>query len=240
MASPVRYLQVNIDIPNNAGTSDAFKQYMGELLQAGSFTDVPWPGWELFLAANRQASQDSADPPIPDDRITYFHIWRVRDYNTLPYLMQYFDDDQLYRQLDGLVLQEIQDFTGAVPYNPQSQNPEYQPPKDTAFYLSLCLDTIVDAAKLEQFNARMTDIANTPGGDLKGWSFVYGTYAQTGQLRRYFQVWATSTPLPQPEAAIKWLIDDPDNTAIKAVLDTAYSPNPQWSLWQPVDYLKGS
>ena len=231
---PVRYLQVTIDVPNNAQLNQMFAQYMRQLLP--TFEETPWPGWTLFLSATRHPGQDPSSHGNTPNKQQYLHIWRVKDYNTLPYIMEYFDDDETYRQLDGMVLREVQDFVGALQFNPQSTNPAFEIPTGTRYYLHVTFDVVVDSSKLSEFETFMIDTIadpNSPMAKEYGFSFVQGTYAQTGLLRRYFHVWATRSSLPPAQGAVEWLSKQ---SAVAAALNPTADGNPQWALWEPIDY----
>lgn len=232
---PLRYLQVTIDLPNNAQMNQMFAQYMRELLP--TFENAPWPGWTLFLSATRRPGQDPSSEGDTPDKQQYLHIWRVRDYNTLPYIMEYFDDDVVYRHLDNMVTREVQDFVGALQYNPQSTNPEFELPPKTRYYLHTTYDVVVDPEALSQFETFMIDTTADPNSPMAkdyGFTLVQGTYAQTGLLRRYFQVWATSSSLPRGQEAVSWLSQQ---SAVKNALNPSMKDAPHWALWEPIDYL---
>ena len=232
---PVRYLQVTINLPNNAQMNQMFAQYMRELLP--TFQERPWPGWTLFLSATRKPGQDPSSEGHTPDVQQYLHIWRVRDYNSLPYIMEYFDDDEVYRQLDNMVLHEVQDFVGALQYNPQSTNPDFELPTKTRYYLHVTFDVVVDSDALSQFETFMIDTIADPNSPMHkdyGFTFVQGSYAQTGLLRRYFHVWATPSSLPPAKDAVTWMTQQ---TAMKDVLNPSMKDNPKWALWEPIDYL---
>ena len=231
---PVRYLQVTINLPNNAQMNQMFAQYMRELLP--TFQNTPWPGWTLFLSATRKPGQDPSSEGHTPDIQQYLHIWRVRDYNSLPYIMEYFDDDEVYRNLDGMVLREIQDFVGALQYNPQSTNPGFELPTGTRYYLHVTFDVVVDPGALSQFETFMIDTISDPNSPMAkdyGFNFVHGSYAQTGLLRRYFHVWATPSSLPRAQDAVTWLTQQ---TPVKSVMNQAIKDNPQWAIWEPINY----
>ena len=236
MASlPLRYLQVTIDLPNNAQMNQMFAQYMRELLP--TFENGPWPGWKLFLSATRRPGRDPSSEGDTPDIQQYLHIWRVRDYNTLPYIMEYFDDDVVYRHLDGMVTREVQDFVGALQYNPQSTNPNFELPTRTRYYLHTTFDVVADSEPLSQFETFMIDTTANPNSPMNkdyGFTLVQGTYAQTGLLRRYFQVWATPSSLPQAQEAVTWMSQQ---TAVKDALNPYMKDNPRWALWEPINYL---
>ena len=236
MGLPVRYLQVHIELPNNDHQTQMFNQYMRQLLP--TFENTPWPGWELFLSATNEPSRDPSSETDPGKFKSYLHIWRVRDYNTLPYIMEYFDDDQTYVSLDNMVLREVQNFAEALVYNPLSKNPQFNPAEGAQYYLEVTMDVIQDAQLLSQYRSFMTNVASDPASPMRekfGWELVYGTYAQTGLLRRYFHVFRTGSSVPQAEEAVSWLAQQP---GVKNVLNSAYSPNPQWKIWEPIDYMK--
>ena len=222
---PVRYLQVTIDLPNNAQMNQMFAQYMRELLP--TFEEKPWPGWKLFLSATRKPGQDPSSSGNNPDTQQYLHIWRVRDYNTLPYIMEYFDDDEVYRQLDGMVTREVQDFVGALQYNQQSTDPGFELPTNTRFYLHVTFDVVADSEALSQFETFMIDTIANPGSPMNkdyGFTFVQGTYAQTGLLRRYFHVWATHASLPRGKEAVDWMTQQ---TAVKSAMNPSMTDSPQ-------------
>ena len=232
---PVRYLQVTINLPNNAQMNQMFAQYMRELLP--TFENSPWPGWKLFLSATRKPGQDPSSEGDTPDVQQYLHIWRVRDFNSLPYIMEYFDDDVVYRQLDNMVLREVQDFVGALQYNPQSTNPEFELPTRTRYYLHVTFDVVADADALSRFETFMIDTIANPSSPMTkdyGFTFVQGSYAQTGLLRRYFHVWATPSSLPPAKDAVTWMTERP---AVKNVMNPSMKDNPQWALWEPINYL---
>lgn len=238
MGLPIRYLQVNIELPNNDHETQMFEQYMRQLLP--TFTEKPWPGWDLFLSAKRQPDRDPSSETDEPDRKSYLHIWRVRDYNSLPYIMECFDDNPTYVSLDLMVQKETQDFTEALVYNPQTENPDFDPSEGAHYYMHVTMDVIQDAEILTEFRSFMTECAEDPNSPMRkefGWELVNGTYAQTGRLRRYFHVWRTSSSMPNAEGAIAWL---KDQATIKKVLNPDVTPNPQWQVWEPVDYLAGS
>ena len=232
---PVRYLQVTISLPNNAQLNQMFVQYMRELIP--TFEESPWPGWTLFLSAKRTPGRDPSSERDAPDAQQYLHIWRVRDYNSLPYIMEYFDDDEVYRHLDGMVLDEVQDFVGALRYNPQSINPDFELPAGTRFYLLITTDVVASPEPLSQFETFMIDAIADPQSPMTkdyGFTFVHGSYAQTGLLRRHFHLWATSAPLPPAQQAVDWLTQQ---TAVKEAMNPSMADNPRWSLWEPVNYL---
>jgi len=236
---PVRYLQVTLDLPNNAQLNQMFAQYMGELMP--TFQQTPWPGWTLFLSATRRPGEDPSSAGTTPDIQQYLHIWRVRDYNSLPYIMEYFDDDEIYRQLDGMVLREVQDFAGALQYNPQSQNPDFEIPTDTKYILHVTLDVVADPDPLSQFETFMIDCTSNPDCPMKkdyGFTLVQGSYAQTGLLRRYFLVWATPSALPQAEEAVAWFSQQ---AAVKSAMNPQQTQNnPSWSVWTPITYCSAT
>ncbi len=236
MASfPVRYLQVTINLPNNAQLNQMFAQYMRELLP--TFEEKPWPGWTLFMSATRKPGQDPSSEGDTPDLQQYLHIWRVRDFNSLPYIMEYFDDDVVYRNLDNMVLREVQDFVGALQYNPQSTNPAFELPKGTKYYLHVTFDVVADSEALSQFESFMIDTIADPNSPMTkqyGFTFVQGSYAQTGLLRRYFHVWATPSSLPPAKEAVTWMAQQ---TAMKNAMNPSIEDNPRWALWEPIDYL---
>jgi hypothetical protein len=234
MIIPIRYLHVTLDLPNDDHQCSIFQQYMQELLP--TFTERPWPGWDLFLSAQhtpgRDPSSQTQDPKIK----TYLHIWRVRDYNSLPYIMEIFDDNQIYQSLDAMVLREVQDFAQALPYNPQSENPNFVLPQGTSFYMQITFNVVADPRLLTTFDAFMTDCANNSSSPMHakfGWTLVNGSYSQTGLLRRYTNIWATRSSLPDPQGTITWLTSQPD---VRNALNQSVSGNPQWDLWEPVSY----
>lgn len=232
---PVRYLQVTINLPNNAQLNQMFAQYMRELLP--TFENRPWPGWTLFLSATRRPGQDPSSEGDTPDIQQYLHIWRVHDYNSLPYIMEYFDDDEIYRHLDHMVLQEVQDFAGALQYNPQSTDPNFELPTKTKYYLHVTFDVVADSEPLSQFETFMIDTICDPRSPMTkdyGFTFVQGSYAQTGLLRRYFHVWATPTSLPLAQEAVTWLTQQ---TAVKKAMNPSMKDNPRWALWEPINYL---
>lgn len=238
MPLPVRYLQVNIELPNDDHQTQMFEQYMRQLLP--TFTEAPWPGWELFLSAKRQPDRDPSSDKNEADTKRYLHIWRVRDYNSLPYIMECFDDNPTYVNLDNMVLHEVQDFTEALVYNPQSHNPDFKPSEGAHYYMHMAMDVIQDAEILTEFRAFMTQCADDPSSPMREqfkWELVNGSYAQTGRLRRYFHVWKTSSSMPDAEGAIKWLKEQP---TIQKVLNANVETNPQWQVWEPIDYLAQS
>ena len=234
MPVPLRYLQVILELENDDHKSVMFEQYMRQIMPA--FTDKPWPGWELFLSAKRQPDRDLSNIPDEPNRKSFLHIWRVKDYNTLPYLMEYFDDDESYRNLNGMVIDETQELAGSLIYNPQTQNFGYQPPQDTAYYMSMTMDVIGDPFPLNDFRTFMIDCTNSPDSPMLseyGWRYVYGTYTQTGLLRRYTHIWSTRNRMPDPEGAVAWLMEQP---SVRPALNEMKPLNPRWQLWEPVDY----
>ena len=238
MGLPVRYLQVHIDLPNNDHQTQMFDQYMRQLLP--TFENTPWPGWELFMSATHEADRDPSNDKSDDKYKSYLHIWRVRDYNTVPYIMEYFDDDPTYVSLDLMVEKEVQDFYEALVYNPQSKNAQFDPADGAKFYLTIEMDMIQDAQLLTDFRACMTDVASNPSSPMRekyGWELVHGTYSQTGRLRRYWHTFRTGSSMPDAEEAINWLTSQ---EAVKNVLNPDVDPNPQWKVWEPIDYLSQS
>ncbi|MBB4286281.1 hypothetical protein [Roseospira goensis] len=237
--APVRYLQVTLDLPSGAQLNQMFAQYMRELLP--TFQETPWPGWRLVLSATRKPGEEPSSAGTTPDVQQYLHVWRVRDYNSLPYIMEYFDDDEVYRQLDGMVLREVQDFFGALQYNPLSTDPGFQFPSNTRYYLHITFDVVADPEPLSQFETFMIDTIADPQSPMVrdyGFTFVLGSYAQTGRLRRYVHVWATPAGLPPAEEAVAWLAGQP---AVKKAMTAAPAgDNPQWALWQPIDYEAGA
>ena len=232
---PVRYLQVTINLPNNAQLNQMFAQYMRELLP--TFEERPWPGWTLFLSATRRPGQDPSSEGDAPDTQQYLHIWRVRDYNSLPYIMEYFDDDEIYRHLDGMVTREVQDFAGALQYNPQSTNPDFNLPTNTKYYLHISFDVVADPEPLSQLETFMIDTISDPTSPMikdYGFTLVQGSYAQTGLLRRHFQVWATPSSLPPFREAVTWMAQQ---TAVKNAMNPSIKDNPRWALWEPINYL---
>lgn len=235
MSLPVRYLQVNIDLPDNDHQCQMFEQYMRQLLP--TFEDKPWPGWELFLSAQRQKDRDPSSAGDDDtDHKQYLHIWRVRDYNSLPYIMEVFDDDETYRHLDDMVLREVQDFAQELVYNPQSNNPDFDPSEGAKYYMHTTMDVVADAEALTELRSFMTNCADDPNSPMRQdfhWELVQGSYAQTGLLRRYFHVWRTKSASPNAEGAIDWL---KKQKAIQDAMNPRIEVNPQWQVWEPVDY----
>lgn len=239
MSLPVRYLQVNITLTDNDHQNQMFEQYMRQLLP--TFEDKPWPGWELFLSASRTPANTPSSDKDEKDYQHYLHIWRVKDYNTLPYIMEEFDDDETYRSLDNMVLREVQDFAQALVYNPQSHDPEFDPADGARYYMHTTMDVVADAEALDGLRTFMTGCADDPNSPMRKeyhWDLVQGSYSQTGLLRRYFHIWRTSSESAamDPQAAIDWL---KKQDAIQNVLNPRVEVNPQWQIWKPVDYLKG-
>jgi hypothetical protein len=232
MAVPPRYLQVVLDLPKDDHQTQMFEQYMRELMP--TFTKTPWPGWQLFLSAFRDFSRDSASGEDAQDRNKqYLNVWRVQDYNSLPYIMERFDDDETYRHLDALVLREVQNFAGALSYDPQTQHPGFTPP-EARFYLRVGLQMNKDPDKLSRHSSFMIENIHDNQSWMRqaGWTFVQGTYAQTDRLSRHFQIWSTKHSLPNPEAAVNWLMDQAD------FADAVGQP-PEWEVWEPIDYASG-
>ncbi|MTJ83425.1 MAG: hypothetical protein F8N37_20745 [Telmatospirillum sp.] len=234
MGFPLRYLQVSLDLPNDDHQCQAFNRYMSELLPL--FSERPWPGWDLFLAARHTPGRDSSSHPDDPAVKTYLHLWSVRDYNSLPYIMELFDDSEIYHNLDALVSREVQDFTQALPYNPQSENPSFTVPANARYFLKVTFNVVTDPTALTAFDSfmnRCVDQASSPMTATFGWNFVSGTYSQTGLLRRYIHIWSTHLSLPDPAASVTWLTSQPE---VKGALNPGVSGNPEWDLWEPVSY----
>lgn len=232
MALPPRYLHDVLDLPNDDHQTQMFEQYMCQLMP--TFVATPWPGWGLFLSATRNASRDHAHgADAPDPNKQYLHIWRIRDYNTLPFIMERFDDDPVYRSLNRMVIKEVQGFAGALSYNPQSQHPGFMPPAGTRFYLRLELPMVKDPDLLSAHASFMTHSIYNDSSEIRklGWSFVYGGYSQTGELARHVQIWATPHALPQPQAAVDALMGQPS-------FAEAVRADPDWETWEPIDYAR--
>lgn len=234
MSLPPRYLQVMLDLPRDDHQTQMFEQYMRQLLP--TFSATPWPGWSLFLSARRDYTRDSAfGADAQDENKQYLNIWRVRDYNSLPYIMERSDDDEVYRQLDAMVLREDQNFAGALSYNPQSTHPGFTPPSDTRFYLRISMDMVKDPDRLSRHTTFMIDNIHGDPSWMRdqGWTFVHGTYSQTALLSRHFQIWSTHSALPNPQATLDWMLQQPDFA--DALVET-----PDWELWEPIDYVADS
>lgn len=234
MPLPVRYLQVVLDISDNDHQGRMFEHYMHELLP--TFMEKPWPGWELFLSAQRTPSRVPSTEPDDRDYKSYLHIWRLRDYNSLPYLMEYFDDDEVYRNLNAMVLRETQELTGAMVYNPQNNMPSFRPPEGTRFFLYTEMNMVQSPEVLSEYRTFMIDAANDPSSPLSeafDWRMVQGTYSQTGRLRRYITIFSTSSPLPQAQEVIDWLFEQPEvQNAVVGGKDGIV-----WKLYEPISYL---
>ncbi|MDR3435529.1 hypothetical protein [Telmatospirillum sp.] len=236
MGLPMRYLRVTLDLPNDDHQCQAFQEYMHELMP--TFAATPWPGWELFLAAEHTPGRDSSGHTDDPSVKTYLHLWRVRDYNSLPYLMEVFDDNPVYQNLDAMVLREVQDFTQALPYNPQSESPSFVVPDGVRFFLQVTFNVVADPEALAVFDSFMTDCVDDKSSPMSakfGWSFVHGSYVQTGLLRRYVHIWATHLSLPDPTGTVAWLTAQ---TAVQKALNQTVAGNPQWEVWEPVSYTE--
>ncbi|SMH62701.1 hypothetical protein SAMN02982994_6508 [Azospirillum lipoferum] len=233
MVLPVRYLQVSLSVPDNDHMCQTFEEYMRELLP--TFTQTPWPGWQPVLTAKRSAQRDQANPPDTDANKHYLHVWRVSDYNSLPYLMEVFDDNPIYQHLDAMVLAETQDFFQALSYNPSGAATASETAKAT-FYLQVTFDVVADPTALQAFDNFMAACSTDPKSPITaqyGWTLANAYYSQTGLLRRYVQIWSTSQHWPEPADAVAWLGEQP---AVKGALNTAVATNPQWMQWEPVNY----
>lgn len=233
MSLPNRYLQVTLDLPNDDHQTQMFEQYVGQLLP--TFEAAPWPGWKLFLSAVRDESRDPAwcSPPSGGREVkTYLNVWRVRDYNSLPYLMEYFDDDEVYRHLDAMVVREVQDFTEELMFNPARQQPSFTVPKATS-YLSMSLDMVKDPDRLEAFDTLMVKLASAASEFQTKYQMqlAHATYAQTGLLNRYFMIWGTSTL--DFKGAMAWLQGQSD---FAGALNPDFPDNLKWWVWEPKRY----
>ena len=99
------------------------------------------------------------------------------------------------------------------------------------------IDVVADAEALSQFETFMIDTIADPSSPMTkdyGFTFVQGSYAQTGLLRRYFHVWATPSSLPPAKEAVTWMAQQ---TGMKGAMNPAMKDSPQWALWEPIHYL---
>lgn len=233
MPLPARYLQVTLDLPNDDHQTQMFDQYLFQLLP--TFQQQPWPGWELYLSAVRDESRDPSSATEGKglaDVKSYLNVWRVRDYNSLPYLMEYFDDDEVYRHLDAMVLREAQHFTEELMFHPGRGNPDFAVPK-AGSYVTMELDMLKDPKRLEDFDTLMLQLAGPASTFLAEhqMQLIHGAYAQTGRLDRYFLIWATRAM--DFKGAMDWLRSQP---AFAGALDTRGKDHFRWWVWEPKSY----
>jgi hypothetical protein len=234
MVLPIRYLHVTLSLPNDDHQCQTFALYMQELLPL--FCQRPWPGWDLVLSARHTPGRDSAGYADDTNVQNYLHLWRVRDYNSLPYIMEIFDDNEIYKNLDAMVRKEVQDFFQSLSYNPQSEDPNFLIPQGARFFLKCTFNVVADPDALTAFDFFMTQCANDTASPLHakfGWTLINAAYSQTGLLRRYTLIWSTSSALPDPEGTVVWLLAQPQ---VKGALNQEGPGNPQWDLWEPVSY----
>jgi hypothetical protein len=197
-----------------------FDQYMVEAMP--EFTDSPWPGWALFLAATR-----TAWPGIHPKQ--YLHIWRVPDYHSLSYLMtERLTDNVPYNRLDVLIGNEARNFTKRLDYDPQSLDPDFEPPKTSEIYLRVCIRLVQDPSKQIDHDQIMGPICQHP---LNNWSFIHGAHAQNGVLRSRYYLWAACSYAVGDESVVLEALEDN-----KPLMDTVVAGSLSCDLWEPKVY----